>query len=372
MNRLAFSLLLLPASALAGPCDAHVKRITTAEGPALVEAYGALLRCDAELAGTSFGKVVARATDLDTATGVALVAIDHKAYAPVWGMLDMVADYEQRDQIASRVGAACVDHPEVVTFLQGAYFGLRNTQFGRWAPALGQCAAAPLQSWLEETASKPPAVIYDEKYNSILAALVTRQGPEALGVLQRAAVEAAGKGGPFSAIIEKMTEAIVPQELGASPTPENKQKLEQAFVAVANAVAPEQAAMVADRLYNNGAEAAAASLLPRIYPDRVQADGGLMYGVASIESCDGQAIIHYASVNESAKRWSILNDVEGPARAFKPRLKCAAEGPWPVLATPEPISTAADLEAWVSTLTEQSSAKGLATKTRPEKAFRLD
>lgn len=372
MTRLALAILLIPAPALAGKCDAQLARISTSEGAALVESYGTLLRCDAEVAGTAFGTVVKQVKDLDTAVGVALTAIDHKAYAPVWSMLEVVPDYEMRDQIAKGVGAACVDHPEVVTFLQGAYFGLRNTQFGRWSPALGECAAPTLQSWLEETASKPPAVIYDEKYNSILTALVARQGVEALPVLQRAAVEAAGKGGPFSAIIEKMTEAIQPKELGASPTPESKQKLEQAFVAVANAVAPEQAAMVADRLYNSGAEASAATLLPRIYPDRVQADGGLLYGVASIEACGGQAVVHYATVNEPAKRWSILSDIEGPARAFKPRLKCPAGDPWPVFVTPEPIASATDLETWSATVVTQAGAKGDTVKTRPEKGLRLD
>ena len=80
-------------------------------------------------------------------------------------------------------------------------------------------------------------------------------------------------------------------------SPEDRKRLEKSLVIVAGSVAPEQAAMVADRLFNAGAEEAAAGLLPNIYPDKVQSDGSLLYGVASVENCDGQAYIHYAVVS---------------------------------------------------------------------------
>lgn len=373
MQRALLALLALAAapSALADDCAALTARVGTEQGAGLVQTYGALLRCDSEAAGAAFQKVVTRATDTETAVGVALTAIDAKAYAPVWGMLDLVADYSQRDAIAQGVGAACGEHPEVVTFLQGAYFGLRNTQFGRWAPALAACESEGIVTWLGDTASKPPAVTYDEKYNTILAALVARQRTDALPVLQRAAVEASANGGPFNAIIEKMGEAVQPVELGGDVSPADAQKLEQTLVSVANAVAPEQAAMVADRLYNAGSEAAAASLLPRVYPDRVQLDGSLRYGVAAVEACDGQAVVHYASVTEPARRWSVLTDVEPVARAFKPRLKCAAGDPWAVVATPEPVANDDAVLAWVEELSRQHEAKGATVKLRAEKPFSL-
>ena len=44
----------------------------------------------------------------------------------------------------------------------------------------------------------------------------------------------------------------------------------------------------------------------------MQSSGGLLYGIASVESCDGQAVIHFAQATEPAKRWSILADIEAP------------------------------------------------------------
>jgi hypothetical protein len=136
-------------------------------------------------------------------------------------------------------------------------------------------------------------------------------------------------------------------------------------------VGPEQAALVADRLFNAGAEAAAASLLPRVYPDRVQSGGRLMYGIASIETCEKEMVVHYASVIEPSKRWSIVADIEGPARAFKAKLKCTSGQPWEVLATGEPVANANAIASWVDDLVKQYEGKGLAVKTKEEKQIVL-
>ena len=141
---------------------------------------------------------------------------------------------------------------------------------------------------------------------------------------------------------------------------------------VAGAVLPEQAALVADRLFNAGSESAAASLLPAVYPERVQGNDMFLYGTAAVEACDGQAIIHYAAVYEPAKRWSILQDVEEPSRAFKPKLKCSADGPWPVLVTSEPLAEKSGLDNWAKELESQWINKGNEVKLKGEKSITLN
>ncbi len=373
MTRLILALTLLaPGSALAGKCDALASKADSAKADALVSAYTELMACDKAEAEAAYSEFVRAAEDTDTTVGLAVVAIEAQAYLPVWSMLDDIKDYSQRDAISKAVGDQCKDHPDIVNFLQGAYFGLKNTAFGKWDEALISCESDSLQTFIDNTAAAPPAVTYDEKYNTLLKVLVTRQGPDALPVLQRAAVEAATNGGPFNAIIEKMNDAVVPDELGADIPPEDRKRLEKVLVSVAGAVAPEQAAMVADRLFNAGAEKAAASLLPNIYPDKVQSDGSLLYGVAAIENCDNQAYIHYAAVTEPAKRWSIMADVEAPARGAKQRLKCATDGSWPVIATSEPVASEADLMIWITDVQKQWENKGNSVKVRQEKGIALN
>ena len=155
--------------------------------------------------------------------------------------------------------------------------------------------------------------------------------------------------------------------MGDSVTDADKARLEEALVAVAEGVGPEQAALVADRLHNAGAEASAASLLRRVYPDRLTEGGRLQYGAGAIEQCDGQAVLHYALVLEPAKRWSILGDLEAPLRAFKPRLRCTSDEAWPIVATTEPVRSEADVDAWAATQLEHLTSKGLTAKVRKEK-----
>jgi len=365
---LCLAAFLVPAAALAADCDTLVGAADTAKGPDLVRAYGAVANCDSSAADGAFNVFLRKSTDIDTATGLALVAIDHQVYTPVWNMLERVKDYSQRDAIATKVGAACTDHPNVVQFLQGAYYGLRDIQFVAWSNALDACESPDVTKWMRSIIAKPPGVPYDEKYNAIGDAYVKHEHVDALPVLQRAAVAASHNGGPFNAIIDKMDTAVHPHTLGQPDAkPEDEAKLTEALVAVANAVPPEQAALVADRLYNAGAHEAAAGLLRRVYPDRVTAAGRLQYGAASIERCDKQAVLHYALVLDPAKRWSILPDLDGPMRAFKPRLKCDAKTPWPIEATPEPVKSPDDAEAWAEKELDQLTKDGVDAKIRKEK-----
>jgi len=371
LSLFTIALLVAPQLAHAQSCDAVADRLASTPSDGLARLYGDLLACSKPVAEARFSDFVRKAQTTDDLVTLALVAIDAQSYLPVWSMLDHVREYSQRDEVAAGVGAACPEHPGVVNFLQGAYFGLKNTEFGRWDPALSGCSSDALATWIDATAAAPPTSSYDEKYNTMLTALVIRRGPDALPVLKRAAVEAATKGGPFNVIIEKMNDAVQPRELGADITPENRKRLETELVTIAGSVAPEQAAMIADRLYNAGAESAAAGLLPYVYPGKVQANGGLLYGVAAIEACGNEAVIHYRSVSEPARRWSILNDVAAPARAVKARLKCTPEGEWPVIATNEPISSDADLYPWVTELQQVWENKGNAVKSKQEAAVAL-
>ena len=113
-------------------------------------------------------------------------------------------------------------------------------------------------------------------------------------------------------------------------------------------------------------------------PDRVSATGGFAYGAASIEraDCDGTktAVIHLARVEESGKRWIILDDVRGPMQAVKPKLtKCAAEGSeWGLSATSEPVASGKDIDSWADAVVKQWSYKGYDVSVRKEKTVVLD
>jgi hypothetical protein len=372
MTRLLLGLVLVaPSLASAQACDELVGQASTAQGPALVTAFQGLISCDAKVAESAFDAFMKASGDVDTLVEMSLHAIDAKIYTPVWTMMEKIPDYSARDSIAEGVGVKCGEHPQVLTFLQGAYFGLRDIQFNQWDDALETCDAAPLTVWMEGIVAKPPTSSYDEKYNTIINAFVKRKRAEALPILERAAVDAANTGGPFSMIIEKMDQAVEPEEMGERMSDEARQGLEASLVDVANAVGPEQAALVADRLYNSGSETAAASLLPRVYPDRVQADGKLLYGAAAVEICEKEAVIHWASVTEPSHRWSIVADIEAPARAFKPKLDCAPSEPWAVVATGEPVASAVDIQVWADDLVQQWVVKGFATTDKSEKPIAL-
>jgi hypothetical protein len=108
--------------------------------------------------------------------------------------------------------------------------------------------------------------------------------------------------------------------------------------------------------------------LPSIYADKLK-DGKLTYGVAGIEICDKEAVIHYAAVSEPAKRWSITADIEPLVRStFKPKLKCTSE--WPVLTT-EPLAGADKVGPWADTVVQTYVGKGLTAKAKEEKAITL-
>jgi hypothetical protein len=363
-------------SAYAGKCDAYIDQIANQTGERLIYTFKKTFQCDKAVAEDQFPKFIKAAAssekNIETIVSLSLAAIKLKAYLPVWNMLGGFKEYSVRDQVASEIGQKCSDEVEIVSFLQGAYFGLDPVPFSQWDDALITCQSDDLVAWMESVVVAPPKSSYDEKYNTMITTYVKRKHADALPALEKAAVACATRSGPFNNILEKMNQAVEPLDFGEDISPENRARLKDALVIVANAAPPEKASSVADRLYDSGATEAAASLLPRVYPDRVQDGDRLLYGAASIETCDKQTFIHWASVSEPAKRWSIISDVEAPLRQFKPRLKCTPEGEWPVLATNEPVKDKSQINSWAKGLVEEWESKGFEVKDKEEKTISLN
>lgn len=365
-------LIALLSTAHAGGCDALVESIPKTERGELSALLDKVVSCDKKEAEKSFKTFVRASGDVDTLVDLSLKAIGHELYQPVWDMPEQLTDYKARTELAQRVGGLCQDQIGVLPFLQGGYIAANDRAFRIWSDAMVTCGSGQLADWLRTRASDPPSRTYDDKYSALLDVLVKRDGPKALKTLVRGAVVASERGGPFTTVLEKMSSAVAPKEIGGQMDKADKDLLADAYVAVGTGgVRPEQAALVADRLFQNGYPVRAASLLKVVYGDRVQADGTLLYGVASIEHCGGRAVIHLAEVYEPSQRWSITNDVTGPARRFKARLKCETPNGWDVVTTPSPVTTVADVEEWGAGLEKDWTAKKLVVKIQNEKALIL-
>ena len=375
LNLLILAFSLATPSATAASCDTYVRTAERARGAALSKAFTDLARCDKALAETSFTKFMTSADDSESLVALSLAAIDSDVWKPVWTMIGHISSYEARNEVSAAVGAACTEHDRVVPFLQGAYFGLRDLDFSQWDDALMSCESPALVSWMEDQVSRPPEKLYDEKFNAVLDAYARREGKDALSALTKGAV-AAAKAGPYETILLAMDTSVAPS-LGETMPADNQAALEAALSEVARKVDPDKARAVADRLASAGSEQAAAKLLPAIYPDRVQSDGGFLYGGATVELADCKgvktAVVHHAGIREPGKRWNVLADASAELAAAKPRLtKCTAEGEPSVLVSPEPVGSAKDVEAWASGLAAQWAEKGYEASTRAEKDIILN
>jgi hypothetical protein len=370
-------LLTLVPSAHAGGCDAQLNKIGNLPPDGAASAFTDLAKCDPKVAEANFNRYLEKATDADAAGAVLSAAIEAEVWHPAWGALSKITSYEARDEVAQNIGASCADHPKVVSFLQGAYLGLRDVEFQQWDDAFAACTAEPLWTWVAKQVESPPAKQFDEKFTELMAIYVKHAHSAALPSLTTGALAAAKNNGPFDAIVAKMVESVTP-DLGATVSPEDEAKLEEAMVNVANSASVDQAKSVAGQLANAGADAAAAKLLPKIFADRKQGNGTFLYGGAAIEAgdCGGKknAIIHYAQVTDPGKRWSIAKDLEAPLRAVKPKLgkDCKVDGAWPVISSPEPVKAAGDIDAWVDSLEAQWTKDGYAVKTQKEKPVALN
>jgi hypothetical protein len=373
----ALGFVLLTPEAQAGRCDSLIREASSVSGTRLVSTFTHLAQCDSALATEHYHQAfMARAKDADTLVALSMAAIEADVWNPVWEQLSKITSYDARDEIAQRVGEACTSDPKIVTFLQGAYSGIRSTiDFRQWDDAYIACPSDELTTWMTLKVEAPPESVFDEKFDALLSVYVSRMGVRALPHLSTAAI-AAAENGPYDSILLQMDTAVQP-ELGERMSSEDKQALEDSLVAVAQAVSPNKARAVADRLANAGSEAAAVELLPIVYRDRIQSGGSFLYGAVAVETgeCKGEktAVLHLASVHEPGKRWFVQSSVEDPIRAAKAKLsKCSSlDNNWVVIITPEPLTNSKELDKWSRGLEEQWMNKGFVTKVQNEKTIKL-
>ena len=360
-------------TAEAGKCDPYVNQAASQEGATLVRTFAKLAHCDKKMAEENFlGAFLPRANDLNTLVSLSETAITAEVWNPTWKMLGKIKDYGTRNDVASEIGAKCSSNPQIMKFLQGAYFALKNIEFSQWDDAYLACEEDEFKTWMVSQVENPPAQESDEKYNSLLTIMVKDNRVGAIPHLQVAALKAAKNNGPFNSIISQMNAAVEPG-LGGTMSESDKVALEDAFMSIATDV-PEKAEFIAEQLSFLGSDRSS-DLLKIIYADRMTNDR-LTYGALAVEAgeCKGkkQAIIHLAEVTDPAKRMVILQAVTEPLRSSKPKLKKCESGEWPISTTPEPIKSSADIDALVQTLTDKYEKDGFKVKVVKEATIVLD
>lgn len=374
---LAFTLgaSLLASPAYAGKCDYLLRQADSAKGEALEQVFRELASCDRKLAEENYIRFMSSATDSDLLVSLSMTAIHADVWNPVWQQLGKISSYDARDEIARRIGETCSQDEKVVSFLQGAYFGLRDIDFQQWDDAFIACESPTLMDWMTQQVESPPDKVFDEKYNALMDIYMRRLKGRALHSLATAAIKAA-EAGPYDAILMQINAAVAP-ELGDVMPPEDQKTLQEELVRVARGVSNDKAHGVADSLANAGFQEAAARLLPTVYKERQQSDGSFLYGAVAIEAgeCKGTntAIVHVVEVKEPGKRWIVLTDVQKAIREVKPKLgKCNTDGEvWPVAVTPEPVGTGKDIDPWVAALVKQWTDKGFEVKTQNDRTIVL-
>ncbi len=376
LTSLLVGITLMTPDASAGACDSYLKQAQSASGTSLIRAFERLASCDRTLAESNFHQIMTRATDPEVLTSLSMAAINNDIWTPVWTMPGKITSYDARDEITNAIGGQCESNEKVITFLQGAYAGIKAIDFQQWDDAFIACGSSTLTDWMVERIENPPEKLFDDKFDKLVDILVNRMGSAALPHLTAGAIKAADNG-PYTKMLEAMRTSVNPN-LGMSIPEADKQALESALVEVAQNVSADKAREVAESLAQNGAKDAAVQLLPTIYSDRVQGNGGFLYGVAAVETgeCKGEktAIIHYALISEPGTRWTVSGEVEDTIRASKPRLKkCTAdEGKWEARVTVEPLLSSSALSGWVDEWATQLSGQGFEVTPRGEKAISLN
>lgn len=355
-------------------CESILKSTRSLPRHLVAPTYAKLIACDAKTAQSNFNEFLKASGDTTTIAALSKAAVENDLYAPVWGMFDEFSDYidyGQRKDIATEIGATCASSDKTLPFLQGAYFGLGSRQFDQWRPAFEACDSEPMAAWLKDTVSAPPSSTYDSKYTTLCDLYIDMVGRDSLPALKTAMQSAVAKGGPVRELIDKMGDALRPQEFGATLGDEELTLLGETLVPIATEAPPEAARLIADGLHQMGKSDAALQLLPSIYADRIRGDGSLLYGLASIEECSGQAVVHWAVITEYGEHWSLFGLLDERGRAFKPRLKCTPEGPWPVMTTPEPVAAKGDVETWAEGFVQERQNDGMEASAREEKSITL-
>jgi hypothetical protein len=210
----------------------------------------------------------------------------------------------------------------------------------------------------------PPKSTFDDKYSAVVDLYARRTKSAGLPMLEQATT-AALDGGPVAILIEGMQKAVTPDGIGAKPTEADRDALVASLGRVGANANPTVANSIAQTMIKVGAESQAVALLPKIYPTKVQAGGGFLYGLAAIEQCDEAMVVHYATVSEPGKRWSVQADAAAQANAFKRKLKCGAD--LRVQVSAEPVASAEEVTAWAENLA--SATEG--AKLKAEKPITL-
>jgi hypothetical protein len=366
--------ILSASPAHAAACDALVGKLDGLAPEDVAGAWTELSKCDRKPATVNFNRYVAKAGNTEAVAALLVAAARQDTFEPAWNALELIKDYDQRDEVAAAVGAACATEPKVVEFLRGAFDRKPNT-YKQWDDGWRACDSEGLWTFAAQKVAEPPASTYDETYDILLGIYVRRQKAAGLPTLAGAAVKAAGNGGPFETLIAKMGEAATP-EVGESQSDEARKAYTDALTDVGRKVKGANVARVASALAANGADGAAASFLPSIYADRVQKGGTFLYGAAAIESgtCGGAktAVVHVATATEPGKRWTIDADLEKAFAGMKTKLgKDCEANPLVVVHSPEPVKNADDASTWQEGVVKKWEGDGFSVKTQKEKAVTL-
>jgi hypothetical protein len=361
--------LVLGASAEAADCEALARRAPTLGSAQVAGAWTDLARCDAAMAEARFEDFMRSTKDVDGLVALAFAAMDAGQHRATSTLLEKVTDYAARDEAARSVGEQCAGH-KLQPFLAATYATGKDRAFTSWREAMIRCTSPEVQGWLQGTTETPPPNAIHDKYATVVEAWRRQKKLDALPALEKAAIAAGRNGGPFGTVLDAMTEAVRPEGFGPLPA-ENQTALEEALVRVARAGDAAHARDVGERLFKSGSEERAATLLSIAWSDRLQGDNTLLYGVASLERCETEAVVHYAGLHEPGTRWNVAGLVDAEARAFKPKLKCGATD-WVVVTSPEPVADAAAVAAFAEELASRWATElKVATSTRAEKDLSL-
>ena len=373
------TLLLLsnPAEA-SSKCNRYIRAAESfnadkQDGAKLVRTFNSLVTCDKKFAEESFiPSFLPKAKQLSTFVALSEAAISQDIWKPTWKMIGNIPDYSMRKELTASIGEKCSTNPKIVQFLQGGYYGLKAIEFQRWNDAFKYCENDELSNWLKTTVEAPPSVPSDEKYDSLMSIYVNKVGPSSVSSLKNAAIMSTD-GGPFNQVVNQMRNAVSPS-LGGEMTAENKVLLEDALIEVSEKASTEQVMRIS-KLLSNAKSSRVAELLPRLYPDRLS-NGKYSYAVVAVEAgeCKGkkQAVIHYATVTDPAKRLTVLEDVKEPIRSSKPRLRKCDTGEWSVSVSPEPLAKNENPTDLAEKIKTDFLSKGYKVKLRQEKSIILD
>lgn len=373
MFRLALALLCLltvAPPAQGASCSYLVRKLRYTKGKKTVPLYKRLIDCSNDAAKDAFSSFVKAASEPDPIAELAILAIDNDITEPVLELPKPMTDDVARTQIVRAIGFACSEHKKVIPFLQGGYSSLTPGVFTQWGPAYFACKEDALVTWIRKTVEQPLSKQDDPKYNTLTGAYVKQLGPAALPSLITAAITAGVQCGPFASIIDHMIATIQPNEFGEDWPPEQVAELPSALVQVGQDVRPDQAKVVASHMVLHGYSKEAAKLLPHIYQGIITEDG-LTYGVAAIENCSNEAIIHYTTATGMPSSYDPKPALSPLIRDVKSRLKCTPEGEWPVEVTPQPIGHPSQLESWFAELNAAWQVKGYTMSNRREKPIKM-